>query len=126
MLILISPIDNMEAKGWVMAKKKSDLEVLCAGLPEDLCTPIGLEEQLVKIRVERRRFGKEVTIIEGLDPGIFNLREIASKLKSRLATGGTVKNDHIELQGNHKHKVKHILVNELGIPEENIIYVETE
>lgn len=110
-----------------MAKKsKTDIEALCGGLPEELCIQLGAEQQLIKIKLEKRKFGKEVTIIEGLDPSVFNLREVASKLKSKLATGGTVKNNHIELQGNHRHKVRQILVNELGIPPENIIFIESE
>ena len=110
-----------------MAKgSKVDIEALCGGLPEELCVQLGAEQQLVKVKVERRKFGKEVTIIEGLDPAVFNLKEVASKLKSKLATGGTVKNDHIELQGNHRSRIKQILVKELGIPEENIIFIESE
>ncbi|RLG75083.1 MAG: stress response translation initiation inhibitor YciH, partial [Thermoprotei archaeon] len=77
-------------------------------------------------KVEKRKFGKEVTIIEGLDPTVYNLKKAASALKSRLATGGTVKNNHIELQGDHRHKVKQILVEEFGIPPENIIFIESE
>ena len=78
---------------------------------------------MVKIRIEKRKFGKEVTIIEGLDE-TQDLRKIASMLKSKLATGGTAKNGRIELQGDHRHKVKNILIKELGIPEENIIMIE--
>jgi len=110
-----------------MAKKsKTDIEALCGGLPEELCVQLGAEQQLVKIKIERRKFGKEVTIIEGLDPSVFNLKEVASKLKSKLAAGGTVKNNHIELQGNHRHKVRQILIEEFGIPPENIIFIESE
>ncbi|MCD6340357.1 MAG: translation initiation factor [Desulfurococcales archaeon] len=107
-------------------KSKSDIEALCGGLPEELCVQLGAEQQFVKIKVEKRKFGKEVTIIEGLDPTVYNLKKAASALKSRLATGGTVKNNHIELQGDHRHKVKQILVEEFGIPPENIIFIESE
>jgi len=110
-----------------MAKKsRTDIEALCGGLPEELCIQLGAEQQLIKIKIERRKFGKEVTIIEGLDPSVFNLKEAASKLKSKLATGGTVKDNHIELQGNHRHKVRQILIEEFGIPPENIIFIESE
>ncbi len=108
------------------SEERSDLEALCGGLPEELCVQLGAEQQLIKIKVERRKFGKEVTIIEGLDPQVFNLRQVASFLKSKLATGGTVKNNHIELQGDHRTKIKQLLVKEFGIPAENIIFIETE
>ncbi|RLG78489.1 MAG: stress response translation initiation inhibitor YciH [Thermoprotei archaeon] len=107
-------------------KEEVDIEALCGGLPEELCVQLGAEQQLVKIKVERRKFGKEVTVIEGLDPAVFNLKKVASTLKAKLATGGTVKNNHIELQGNHRNRVKQILVNEFGVPAENIIFIEAE
>ena len=100
----------------------SDLS-LCGSLPPEICEQLSVEEQIIKIRVEKRRFGKEVTIIEGINEKEFNLRKLASQLKSRLATGGTAKNGRIELQGDHRYRVKKILV-EMGFPEENITIIE--
>ncbi|MEM0121020.1 MAG: stress response translation initiation inhibitor YciH [Thermoprotei archaeon] len=79
------------------------------------------EQQTITVRVERRRFGKEVTIIEGFT-GDIDIKSIASKLKAALACGGTAKNNYIELQGNHKDKVVPLLV-ELGFNKEQI-YVD--
>jgi translation initiation factor 1 len=104
---------------------KADIEVLCGGLPPELCVQLGAEQQIIKIKLEKRKFGKEVTVIEGLDQTVFDLWKIASHLKSKLATGGTVKNGHIEVQGDHRHRVKNILINEFGIPPENIIFIES-
>lgn len=95
---------------------------LCKGLPPEICEQLGMEEQVVKIKLEKRRFGREVTVLEGLSERGFDLEELASKLKSRLAVGGTTKDGRIELQGDHRQKVKKILL-ELGIPEENIIVI---
>ena len=96
---------------------------MCGGLPPEICEQLSAEEQIIKIRVEKRRFGREVTIIEGINEKEFDLKKLASTLKSRLATGGTAKNGRIELQGDHRHRVKQILI-EMGFPEENIIIVE--
>ena len=96
---------------------------MCGGLPPEICEQLTVEEQMIKIRLEKRRFGKEVTIIEGINEREFDLRKLASTLKSRLATGGTAKNGRIELQGDHRHRVKKLLV-ELGFPEENITIIE--
>jgi translation initiation factor 1 len=41
------------------------------------------------------------------------VKDLMKQLKSRLACGGTVKEGRIELQGNHKARVKEILV-EIG------------
>lgn len=82
------------------------------GLPKDLCVceEVAKEQQFISIKVGKRRYGKEVTIIEGLDGSEINLEELAKFLKSKLACGGTIKNGVIELQGNHVNKVKELLV----------------
>jgi len=92
------------------------------GLPKELLSEEELwkEQQLVRIRLERRKRRKDVTIIEGIDEKYINLKELAAKLKSRLACGGTAKNSKIELQGDHREKVKEILV-EMGFSPDNII-----
>ena len=77
------------------------------GLPKDLCVceTIAKEEQQIKVRVVKRRFGKLMTLVEGFDSDI-KLKEITKSLKSKLACGGTLKNKVIELQGDHREKVK--------------------
>lgn len=88
------------------------------GLPLDICTckALEIEAQKIKIFVEKRRYGKSATIIEGITE---NAKDLASQLKSKLACGGTFKEGHIELQGDHKDKVKDILL-KLGYLEEQI------
>lgn len=59
-----------------------------------------------KIRLEKRA-GKSVTVIAGLHTyGSKRLNAIAGELKSILATGGTVKNGTIEIQGDKIELVK--------------------
>ena len=57
----------------------------------------------------KRKYRKFVTIIEGLDEKQLDLDELAKILKSKLACGGTSKNGRIELQGNHKTRIKDVL-----------------
>ncbi|MBI5391722.1 stress response translation initiation inhibitor YciH [Candidatus Woesearchaeota archaeon] len=92
------------------------------GLPKDLCMceAIAKEEQQIMIKVMKRRFGKIATIVEGLDEKTINLKDLAKKLKSKLACGGTAKNGVIELQGNHSDKIREELV-KLGFTESSII-----
>jgi len=88
------------------------------GLPIDLCACRMIEKEAQKIRVsiEKRKFNKPITIIEGITE---RAKETSSQLKSRLACGGTFKNGHIELQGDHRNRIKDLLV-KLGYEEDQI------
>lgn len=90
------------------------------GLPKDLCVcgTIAKEEAKIKVFTVKRSFGKTVTIIDGIEEKA-NPKELAKKLKSRLACGGTYKNGKIELRGKHRDKVKKLLIG-LGFPEDKI------
>lgn len=82
-----------------------------SGLPDELGIDddLGRATQRVTIRVDRRRYGKAVTVVEGLDGRDVDLAELASTLKSRLAVGGTVDDDRIELQGDHAARLPAVL-----------------
>jgi translation initiation factor 1 len=96
---------------------------ICGGLPPELCSELNKEQQYIKIKLEKRKFGKEVTIIEGIAEDSAQLKRIASELKSKLAAGGTVKDGRIEIQGDHREKVKELLIR-MGYPESNIVVLE--
>lgn len=85
---------------------------LTCGLPLELCVceTISREAQRIRVGVERKRFRKFVTTIEGIDPKSVDVKSLLSELKSKLACGGTFKEGRIELQGDHKSKVKDLLV----------------
>jgi len=91
------------------------------GLPEELCVceMIAKEKQMIRIYVEKKRFGKVSTIIQGIDESRIDVKNLLKKLKSKLACGGTFKEGNIELQGDHKYKVVEILQKE-GFPKDMI------
>ncbi|MBI4896691.1 MAG: translation initiation factor [Candidatus Aenigmarchaeota archaeon] len=91
------------------------------GLPEELCVceSIAKETQKITISVEQKRLRKLMTIVKGIDASKINIKELASKLKTQLACGGTIKDNHIELQGDHRKRAKQLLVRE-GFSEEII------
>ena len=82
------------------------------GLPDELCmcAEIAREQSQITVTTDRRRYGKLVTIVEGLNSNDINIDELAKDLKTRCATGGTAKAGRIELQGDHKRKVEATLV----------------
>lgn len=90
------------------------------GLPQDLCVceTIAREQQKITVKIEKRKFGKKYTIVRGFKSEV-NIEEIAKNLKSKFACGGTAKGGQVELQGDHKNRVKEAMV-ELGFPEETI------
>lgn len=89
-------------------------------LPKEICACEALEKeevQKIKIYSTKKRFGKLVTIVEGLDSSV--LEKTAKELKHKLACGGSAKDGVIILQGEHREKIKSALV-ALGYPESNI------
>lgn len=97
------------------------------GLPQELCVceSIAKEEQKVEIRLVKRRFGKLITVISGIDDKTINIKELAKKLKSKLACGGTIKDKNIELQGDHLEKAKKFVIEEGFSPSSITITNET-
>ncbi len=91
------------------------------GLPKELCVceSIAKEAQRITVFVERKKFNKIGTVVAGIDPKSIDIKETAKKLKAKLACGGTVKKGRIELQGDHRQKVKQIL-QEAGFAPESI------
>ena len=90
------------------------------GLP---VTAIDLEdlargEQKIKIATEKRRYGKVITLVSGFDKSI-DMKATAKALKEGLACGGTIRDQTIELQGDHKRQVRVILV-KIGFTAESI------
>ena len=60
------------------------------------------------IRVGREtqgRAGKGVTTVTGLPLSVADIEALATKLKKRCGSGGTVRNGIIEIQGDHRDAI---------------------
>lgn len=59
------------------------------------------------LRDRKQRGGKTVTVVAGLPGG--SLPSLALELKRACGTGGTVKGDTVEIQGDHRERVATLL-----------------
>ncbi len=62
------------------------------------------------LRLERKgRAGKTVTVVAGLPRNPAFLAQLAAELKRACGTGGTVAEDAIEIQGDHRDRLRQLL-----------------
>lgn len=106
-----------------MSEDFDDMGQICptCGLEKSLCICTELAKQesnTINVFVERRKWGREMTVIDGIDTSI-DIRKMVKKLKGKLACGGTAKDDKIELQGNHMPRITELLEAE-GFPSDRI------
>ena len=76
---------------------------------EEIVHQLDLEEMNIVISKEIKKFNKLTTVIRGIDDSE-NIRSISKELKTKLGTGGTIKDGQIILQGDHREAVKKLLV----------------
>jgi predicted translation initiation factor SUI1 len=96
-------------------KKLSSLSDLAALLPEGRpAEPQKIEKkkgydgkpQQLKVMLETKgRGGKAVTIISGFQSNPRELDEICQAIKKTCGSGGTVRDNLIEIQGDHRSKI---------------------
>ncbi|WP_152043311.1 translation initiation factor [Salinigranum salinum] len=77
-------------------------------IPDDPSADLDRATQALTIRTEERRYGKHMVVIAGFDDSV-EPESLASELKSALGTGGTVKEGHIEIQGDHEVRIRDLL-----------------
>lgn len=70
-----------------------------------LCRPA---DQDARVRREKRR-GKWVTVVTGLDPTATDLKQLAKQLKATCSAGGSITDDGIEVQGDHRDRIVDLL-----------------
>ncbi len=68
------------------------------------------QQQNIRIQATRSgRKGKTVTVITGLQHNKETLAKLLKTLKAQCGSGGTIKEDALEIQGEHKQKLLDIL-----------------
>ncbi len=87
----------------------SNSEVFERGVPD-----IPPQQQNIRIQATRSgRKGKTVTVITGFQHSPDTLNKLLKQLKNKCGSGGTMKNDTLEIQGDHRDKLLTVL-GELG------------
>ncbi len=73
---------------------------------KDVVPNLPTAQQKVIVRLDRKaRRGKSVTIIEGVQLPQKKMHSLLKQLKSKLGTGGAIKESSIEVQGEHCDKI---------------------
>ena len=86
-----------------------ELEEACTCLPPPkVLTPP--ERQTARLAVEKRKKGKVVTVVRGLPADENDLPGLLGRLKG---AGGTIKDDELEIQGDHLERLRALLA-EIG------------
>ena len=80
--------------------RELESECECPPVPRAQTPP---DKQTLKIAVEKRKKGKVVTVIRGLDTENDN-SDLLTQLKNHCGAGGTIKEGTIEIQGNHAER----------------------
>lgn len=71
-------------------------------------------QQTLVIQASRKgRKGKTVTVVSGFQLSPQSLQTLSKKLKNQCGSGGTVKDETIEIQGDHRPRIQSFL-NDLG------------
>lgn len=84
---------------------------LFGALPDELdpLNELELEGVRFRLRVESRRYGKLVTVLDVEGWPREQVKNLSQELKSLIGTGGTFSESSVELQGDHKRRVKEYL-----------------
>ena len=88
----------------------------CGELEEECTCPppehqwLAPEAQSTKVRVDKRKGGRMVTVVDGLKKDETDLPVLLKSLKDLCAAGGTIQGETLEIQGDHLAKVREHLV----------------
>lgn len=85
---------------------KLENECRCEPLPAEPPIFLAPDKQTAKVRVDRRKNKRLMTVVWGLSALESDLPALLSKLKSACGSGGSIQDDQIELQGDHQNRVQ--------------------
>ena len=85
-------------------------EIIRPGAPSpDQPTSLEPAEQRVKVKLEKRKGGRVMTVLTGFVLAPEDRKTLARELKDALGTGGSAGKDEILLQGDHRDAARAFL-----------------
>jgi translation initiation factor 1 len=108
----------MSRKGKLVYSSESGTQCQICGHRRDRCRcPDAVaakqtvpDKIVAKLRVEKSgRKGKIVTVVDGLPTNRVFLEGLAKELKAACASGGTAAASHVEIQGDHRDRLRGLL-----------------
>ena len=68
-------------------------------------------QQQLKVEASRKgRKGKTVTVVSGFQSSTLTLEALTKQIKNQCGAGGALKDNTIEVQGDHREKVQQFLI----------------
>lgn len=68
-------------------------------------------QQQLKVEASRKgRKGKTVTVVSGFQSSATTLEALTKQLKNQCGAGGALKDNTVEVQGDHREKVQQFLI----------------
>ena len=81
-----------------------------SNLEENQLPELPPSQQNLRIQISKSgRKGKIVTIISGFQCSSETLKKLLKQLKTKCGSGGTIKDNQIEIQGDHRQQLREIL-----------------
>ena len=97
-----------EGTQWDRREQCGELEEDCTCPPPSrVLTPPG--KQTARLAVEKRKKGKVVTVVRGLSAEENDLPALLGEVKTGCGADGTLRDDLLEIQGNHVERVRDLL-----------------
>jgi translation initiation factor 1 len=98
-----------EKKKMSEGKRRGAGAALDSGLVLTPANSRGPADQVARVRVERRKGNRLVSVISGLEHPGNDLAGLCTTLKTTLGTGGSVQGRTIEIQGDHGARIVELL-----------------
>lgn len=81
----------------------------CPPLPPPAKKLADPQSQTASVNLEKRKQGKVVTVVRGLAANANDLPALLTQLKNHCGAGGTLKDEAVEIQGNHVTRCEQLL-----------------